>query len=94
MDTALLMKRARILSQGTAINSFCGRIAAAHARSLLAYLFDMSRCSLRGSLRFIPQNEFLTVPSGHGLKLSLAFIFSIRIMRALPLLKRHWFIVF
>jgi len=30
-------------------------IAASRARSLLAYLCDMSRRSLRGSLRFIPQ---------------------------------------
>jgi hypothetical protein len=96
METALLMKRARILAQGTSINSFCGRIAASRARSLLAYQVDMSRCSLRGSLRFIPQNEFLEVPTGHGSldKLSLAFIFSIRIMRALSPLRRHWFIVF
>jgi hypothetical protein len=45
----------------------------------------MSRRSLRGSLRFIPQNEFLEAPTGYGLldKLSLAFIFSIRIMRGL-----------
>jgi hypothetical protein len=44
----------------------------------------------------IPQNVFPGVPTGLGMfdKLSLAFIFSIRIMRALPLLKRHWFIVF
>ena len=41
----------------TSINPFCGRIAASRARSLLAYLFDMSRCSLRGSLRFIPQSQ-------------------------------------
>ena len=57
-------------------NSFCehplrglpaylasGRIAASRARSLLAYLCDMSRRSLRGSLRFIPQNEFLGASS-------------------------------
>jgi len=42
----------------SSINPFCGRIAASRARSLLAYLFDMSRRSLRGFLRFIPQNEF------------------------------------
>ena len=47
---------------GTSINSFCGRIAASRARSFLAYQFDMSRHSLRGSLRFIPQNEFIEVP--------------------------------
>jgi hypothetical protein len=40
---------------GTSINSFSRRIAASRARSLLAYLDDMSRRSLRGSLRFIPQ---------------------------------------
>jgi hypothetical protein len=33
------------------INSFSGRIAASHARSLLVYLSDMPRRSLRGSLR-------------------------------------------
>ena len=44
------------------INPFFGRIAASRARSLLAYQSDMSRRSLRGSLRFIPQNEFLEVP--------------------------------
>jgi len=37
------------------INSFSGRIAASRAHSLLAYQIDMSRRSLRGSLRFIPQ---------------------------------------
>jgi len=42
-------------------NPFCRRIAMSHALSLLAYQFDMSRRSLRGSLRFIPQNEFLKV---------------------------------
>ena len=36
---------------GTSINSFCVLIAASHARSLLAYQSDMSRRSLRGSLR-------------------------------------------
>jgi len=41
------------------INPFFGRIAASRARSILAYQADMSRHSLRGSLRFIPQNEFL-----------------------------------
>jgi hypothetical protein len=48
---------------GTAINPFSGRIAASRARSLLVYQFDMSHRSLRGSLRFIPQNEFLEFPS-------------------------------
>ena len=43
---------------GTPINSFFERIAASRAHSLLAYQFDMSRRSLCGSLRFIPQNEF------------------------------------
>ena len=38
----------------TSINLFYGRIAVSRARSLLAYPFDMSRRSLRGSLRFIP----------------------------------------
>ena len=33
------------------INSFSGRIAASHARSLLVYLSDMPRRLLRGSLR-------------------------------------------
>ena len=47
---------------GASINPFFGQIAASHARSLLAYLFDMFRRSLRGSLHFIPQNEFLEVP--------------------------------
>jgi len=37
-------------------------LAATRARSLLVYLFDMPRRSLRGSLRFIPQNEFLEAP--------------------------------
>ena len=40
---------------GTSKNPFSGRIAVSRARSLLAYQFDMSRCSLRGSLRFIPR---------------------------------------
>jgi len=35
-----------------------GRIAASRARSFLAYLNDMSRQSLRGSLRFIPRTQF------------------------------------
>jgi hypothetical protein len=35
----------------TFINSFFGRFAVSRARSLLAYRFDMSRRSLRGSLR-------------------------------------------
>src|SRR5450756_1516844 len=39
------------------INSFSGRIAASRARSLLVYLSDMPRHSLRGSLRFIPQKR-------------------------------------
>jgi hypothetical protein len=46
----------------TSINPFCGRIAASRARSLLAYQSDMFRRSLRGSLRFIPQKEFLEAP--------------------------------
>ena len=33
------------------INPFFGRIVASRARSLLAYQYDMSRRSLRGSLR-------------------------------------------
>jgi hypothetical protein len=37
------------------MNPFCGRIAASRARSFLAYPIGMSRHSLRGSLRFIPQ---------------------------------------
>jgi hypothetical protein len=41
----------------TSANPFCGRIAALRARSLLAYPSDMSRCSLRGALRFIPQSQ-------------------------------------
>ncbi len=41
----------------TLVNSFCGRIAVSCARSLLAYPLDMSRRSLRDSLRFIPQNQ-------------------------------------
>jgi hypothetical protein len=40
-------------------NLFCGRIAVSRARSFLVYQSDMPRHSLRGSLRFIPQNEFL-----------------------------------
>jgi hypothetical protein len=48
------------------INSFCGQIAASRARSLLAYLFDMSRRSLCGFLRFIPQNKFLEAYYGVG----------------------------
>ncbi len=47
---------------GTSINFFLGRIAASRARSLLVYLSDMSRRSLRGSLRFIPKNKFLEAP--------------------------------
>ena len=47
---------------GASINPFCRRIAVSRARSFLAYLEDMSRCSLRGSLRFIPQNRFLEAP--------------------------------
>ena len=47
---------------GTPINSFSERIAASRARSLFFYLSDMPRRSLRGSLRFIPQNKFLEVP--------------------------------
>jgi hypothetical protein len=39
--------------KGININSFFRRIAASHARSLLAYLSDMFRRSLRGFLRFI-----------------------------------------
>jgi hypothetical protein len=39
-----------------------GRIAVSRARSLLAYLYDMPPRSLRSSLRFIPQNEFLAAP--------------------------------
>jgi hypothetical protein len=46
----------------TSINLFFGRIAVSRARSLLAYLCDMSRRSLRGSLRFIPQNRLLEAP--------------------------------
>jgi len=41
----------------TPVNLFCGRIAVSRARSLLAYPFDMSRRSLCGSLRFIPQSQ-------------------------------------
>lgn len=41
----------------TSVNLFCGRIAASRARSLLVYLFDMSRRSLCGFLRFIPQSQ-------------------------------------
>jgi len=47
---------------GTSINPFFGRIAVSRARSFLIYQLDMFRHSLRGSLRFIPQNEFLEVP--------------------------------
>ena len=46
----------------TSINLFVGRIAALRARSFLVYQFDMPRHSLRGSLRFIPKNEFLEIP--------------------------------
>ena len=45
----------------TPTNPFCVRIAASRARSFLAYLPDMSRHSLRGSLRLIPQNGFMGV---------------------------------
>jgi hypothetical protein len=48
----------------TSINSFFGQIAASRARSFLAYLLGMSRHSLRGSLRFIPNNKFLEVSNG------------------------------
>ncbi len=48
--------------QGTSINSFSGRIAASRARSLLVYLSDMPRRSLRGSLRFIPQKRISRGP--------------------------------
>ena len=41
----------------TPVNLFCGRIAVLRARSSLAYPSDMSRCSLRGALRSIPQNK-------------------------------------
>jgi hypothetical protein len=41
----------------TFINSFFGRFAVSRARSLLAYRFDMSRRSLRGSLRLIPKKQ-------------------------------------
>jgi hypothetical protein len=47
--------RMRKRLMGTSKNSFSGRIAVSRARSLLAYLPDMSHRSLRGSLRFIPQ---------------------------------------
>jgi hypothetical protein len=40
---------------GAFINSFSGRIAVSRAHSLLAYQLDMSRRSLRGSVRLIPQ---------------------------------------
>lgn len=36
---------------GAFINSFSGRIAVSRAHSLLAYQLDMSRLSLRGSVR-------------------------------------------
>jgi hypothetical protein len=45
----------------TSINLFVGQIAVSRARSFLAYRYDMSRHSLRGSLRFIPKNKFLKV---------------------------------
>ncbi|MEO7622518.1 MAG: hypothetical protein ABIS30_05575 [Gallionella sp.] len=45
----------------TSINLFVGRTAVSRALSFLAYQFDMSRHSLRGSLRFIPINKFLKV---------------------------------
>jgi hypothetical protein len=45
----------------TPTNLFCVRIAASRARSFLAYLPDMSRHSLRGSLRLIPQNRLVGV---------------------------------
>ena len=45
----------------TPINSFIRRIAVSRARSFLVYQCDMPRHSLRGSLRFIPKNEFLGV---------------------------------
>ena len=45
----------------TSINLFAGQIAVSRARSLLAYLFGMSRPLLCGSLRFIPENKFLEV---------------------------------
>jgi hypothetical protein len=43
--------------KGIPINLFSRRIAASRARSLLAYLSDMSRRSLRGFLRFIPEKR-------------------------------------
>lgn len=45
----------------TSINSFVGQTAVSRARSILVYLFDMPRLSLRGSLRFVPKNKFLEV---------------------------------
>ncbi len=49
----------------TPVNSFCVRIAASRVRSLLAYLTDMSRRSLCGSLHFITQSQiFRSVHNG------------------------------
>ena len=49
----------------TPANSFCVRIAASRARSLLIYLRDMSRRSLRGFLHFITQKQiFRSVHNG------------------------------
>jgi hypothetical protein len=47
--------------KGININPFSRRIAASRARSLLAYLSDMSRHSLRGFLRFIPEKRISNV---------------------------------
>jgi hypothetical protein len=44
------------------INPLSEQIAVSHVHSFLAYQSDMSRLSLRGFLRLIPQNEFLEVP--------------------------------
>ena len=63
--------------KGIPINLFSRRIAALRARSLLAYLSDMSRRSLRGFLRFIPEKQIsrnalkLTCPAPAKLNLFL-----------------------
>lgn len=61
----LLMKllAIRLVEQTTLVKSLVMRssIAVSRARSLLAYLYGMSRCSLRGSLRL---NLLATISAG------------------------------
>jgi len=47
--------------KNTPVNLLRGSIAASRARSRLAYLYGMSRCSLRGSLRL---NLLATISGG------------------------------